>query len=132
MPCWFTVQFCLRLEMLFAEERMPVMCMFKCFASLLHVLFPGTCCTCLKACGHSVRGVKFPLSAAHGCHSEHRDLPRTGLGLTLCLWRLKEMLEAATLRGRYFHKANLDFRVLFEPSKCIFKDHKFPEKRFRY
>lgn len=88
--------------MLFAEERMRVMCTFKFFARFFHVLFPGTCCKCLESCGHAVRGVESPFSAAHGCHSECRQRPtqwdcRTGLGLTLCLLRLKEMLEVATV-----------------------------------
>lgn len=35
-------------------------------------------------------------------------------------------------RWSYFHKANLDFRISFGPSKSIFKDHKSSVKKFSY
>lgn len=94
--------------MLFAEERMPVVFIFTFFASLLHVLFPATCCTRLKAYGRAVRGVEISqVSSPGGCHSECRQRPvqwdcRAGLGLTLWHQGLKEMLEVATLAEAIF------------------------------
>lgn len=134
LPCRFAVWACLSLEKFFAEERTPVMLAFKFSASLLHVLFPDACCTCLKVYGSALRVTAISHISRSRCLSERvcRQGPvlwdcRTGLGLTLRHQGLKEMLGSSYFRWRYTDQANLESHL--DHQNLSFQGPKSPVKK---
>lgn len=96
------------------------------FASLLHVLFPGTYCMSESVWSWCER-VEISLSSSPWLSQWVQAEPCTvGLqdraGLNPLALEVKGNARSSYFRGRYFHKAHLDFRVSIGLSKSIFKD----------